>query len=264
MKNEYSFEHFQKRREDIKNRNSKTKKTLLRLFVTTFSIVLFSFLVLAALMSPNLNIPALNDDKDNVSDVSSSDFKSRIDYRLKQIQVDDGTNKMPSSTADASKEASAEGGQLQSLLSGAQKMQDGILKVDLSTFDAPQLPSKAPTPPSSTFKNSYPDSEQPAPPRPKALSSQIQPQQPTSAPYVPKSAQEQAKSYKLLVGNYSSPEEAQGLSDMLSANSSGKTHIKSYNGIYCVQVGSYSDFTKAQNLANAYRSKNYKVRVVEE
>ena len=264
MKNEYSFEHFQKRREDIKNRNSRTKQTLLRLFLTTFSIVLFSFLVLAALMSPNLNIPALNDDDtENVNDVSSSDFKSRIDYRLKQIQVDDGTNKMPQNGLEATKE-NAEEGKLQSILSGAQKVQDGIIKVDLSTFDTPQLPAKTSTPPSASFKNNSSTAEQYAPPKPKAVASQS-PQQQTPTPYVPKSQLEQAKSYKLLVGNYSSPEEAQAISDMFSTTSSaGKTHIKSYNGIYCVQVGSYSDFTKAQNIANAYRSKNYKVRVVEE
>ena len=78
MKNEYSFEHFQKRREDIRKINGRTKQTLLRLFLTTFSIVLFSFLVLATIMSPNLNIPALNDDTESINDVSSSDFKSRI------------------------------------------------------------------------------------------------------------------------------------------------------------------------------------------
>lgn len=264
MKNEYSFEHFQKRREDIKNRTSRTKQTVLRLFLTTFSIVLFAFLVLATIMSPHLNIPALNDDKDNVSDTSSSDFKSRIDYRLKQIQVADGTNAMQSNTMETNKEIPEEG-KLQNMLSGAQKMQDDIIKVDLSTFEAPQLPNKIAAPPSPTFKNNSYTSEQYAPPKPKALSSiQQTQQQQVPTPYVPKTQLDEAKSYKLLVGNYSSPEEAQNVSDIFSSGSAGKTHIKSYNGIYCVQVGSYSDFTKAQNIANAYRSKNYKVRVVEE
>lgn len=264
MKNEYSFEHFQKRREDIRKRNSHTKKTLLRLFLTTFSIVLFSFLVLATIMSPHLNIPALNDDAENVNDVSSSDFKSRIDYRLKQIQVDDGTSKPALNDSELNNEKS-EDGKLQTILSGAQKMQDGVIKVDLSTFDTPQLPNKTSVTPSPAFKINNSNSEQYGPPRPKVVSSQTQPQQQAPVPYVPKSQQEQTKSYKLLVGNYSSPEEAQNVSDIFSASSSsGKTYIKSYNGIYCVQVGSYSDFTKAQNIANAYRSKNYKVRVVEE
>ncbi|MEI8377866.1 MAG: SPOR domain-containing protein [bacterium] len=264
MKSEYSFEHFQKRREEIRKKNSRTKQTILRLFLTTFSIVLFSFLVLASIMSPNLNIPALNDDT-SVDDMSSSDFKSRVDYRLKQIQMDDGTSK-PST----SQEPAQENGKLQNMISGAQKMQENIIRVDLSTFETPQLPNKPYPMQSPTFKNDPAIAEQYAPPKPKALATQTQPQaqqQPVPPPYVPKTPQQNysnSKSYKILVGNYSSPDEAQGLSDMFSANSAGKTHIKSYNGIYCVQIGSYSDFTKAQNIANAYRAKNYKVRVVEE
>ncbi len=263
MKNEYSFEHFQKRREDIRKRNGRTKQTLLRLFLTTFSIVLFSFLVLATIMSPNLNIPALNDDTESINDVSSSDFKSRIDYRLKQIQMADGTT-APTNGAETEK-ANPETGKLQNILSGAQKMQENIIKIDLSNFDAPQLPTKNYSNPSPTFKADSVASEQYAPPKPKTLATQTPSQQQAPTPYIPKNSQEEAKSYKILVGNYTSPEEAQGISDMFSANSSsGKTHIKSYNGIYCVQIGSYSDFTKAQNIANAYRAKNYKVRVVEE
>lgn len=263
MKSEYSFEHFQKRREEIRKKNGRTKQTLLRLFLTTFSIVLFSFLVLATIMSPNLNIPALNDDADSVNDMSSSDFKSRVDYRLKEIQMDDGTVK-PQGSLDASKDPQEEG-KLQSMLSGAQKMQDNMIKVDLSTFETPQLPSKTPPTQSPSFKNNASLAEQYGPPRPKAVATQVStlPQQ-APAPYVPKNPQEELKSYKILVGNYSSPDEAQNISDMFSANSARKTHIKSYNGIYCVQIGSYSDFTKAQNIANAYRAKNYKVRVVEE
>lgn len=262
MKNEYSFEHFQKRREDIRKRNSRTKQTLLRLFVTTFSIVLFSFLVLATIMSPNLNIPALNDDADNVNDISSSDFKSRIDYRLKQIQMADGTT-APSNGQETTK-TNPEEGKLQNMLSGAQKMQENIIKIDLSNLDTPQFPPKNYTNQTSASKPIPSTLEQTTTSRPKTLTMQTQSQQ-APAPYIPKNPQENATSYKILVGNYSSPEEAQGISDMFSANSSaGKTHIKSYNGLYCVQIGSYSDYTKAQNIANAYRAKNYKVRVVEE
>lgn len=260
MKSEYSFEHFQKRREEIRKRNSHTKQTLLRLFLTTFSIVLFSFLVLATIMSPNLNIPALNDDTESVSDMGSSDFKSRVDYRLKEIQMEDGTTR-PAPGMEGEKQTQDQS-KLQTILSGAQKLQDNIIKVDLSSFDTPQLPGKTPTQSPSFKNNNSTIAEQYAPPKPKAPATQTQ-TQPAPKPYVP-TATEDSKSYKILVGNYTSPEEAQGLSDVVSANSANKTHIKSYNGFYCVQIGAYSDFTKAQNIANAYRAKNYKVRVVEE
>jgi len=248
MKNDYSFENFKKRREEIRKKTLNTKNSLLRLFLTTFLVVLLSFLVLAGLFSPHLNIPALNDDPDSVTNMSSSDFKSRIDFRLKQIQMDDETINSPLS--ENQKQKSEAETKIPNMIT--QKQQEGVIKLDLSNSNSPQ-----------STNNMSVRQNQPAQMQPPIKKNDIQ--QPP-APYVPKTVQDNSKNYKILVGNYASPEDAQELSDIIFANSSsaGKPYVKSYNGIYCVQVGSYLDFTKAQNIANAYRSKNYKVRVVEE
>ncbi len=256
MNNDYSFENFKKRRDAIKNKTTNEPKSLLQLFGKTFAIVLFSFLVLATIISPNLNIPALNDDTESVQDMSSSDFKSRIDYRLQQIKLDDSSpnQKMPQNET---------GEQIQEAMETA----NSLVKVDLSTFNTPQLPSKnyntpiAPNfGPSSTKKEAstinLPQST------PSDTNKSMQQQSPT--PYIPKT--QQNKNYKILVGDYATPEDAQRAADAMSATSTSsvKPFIKSHNGLYTVQIGSYNDVQKAQTIAGSYKARNYKVKIIEQ
>ncbi|MDD3419914.1 MAG: SPOR domain-containing protein [Candidatus Gastranaerophilales bacterium] len=244
MNHDYSFEQFQKRREEIRNKNAKTKKRLLSLFVTTFSIVLFSFLFIATIISPNLNIPALNNDS-NIEEVGSSDFKSqgRVDYRLKEIQSDDTTPGTKS--------------KLQTVLDSAQ---NSLIKVDLSelsTFGTPQMPEK--TQPTQTKSKMLTEHQQALQ---KSYDTDTNSQQPV--PYVPKA--QKPSSYKILVGEYSSPEEARQMVELFSQNSDSpvRPFVKSTNGGYAVQVGSYSELPKAQSTASSYKSRNFKVKIIED
>jgi hypothetical protein len=258
MNQDYSFEQFQKRRQEIRNKNTKTKKKLLSLFVTTFSIVLFSFLFIATIISPNLNIPALNDD-DNIDTMGSSDFKSqgqdqgqsRVDYRLKEIQNNDET---PSTAKNNDTAAD----KFQNVLNSAQS---SLMNVDLSTFGTPQMPNK-----------NYPSQQTSKTQRSRMLEEQQQAhsrvtttaatQQP--APYVPKT--QKPSSYKIYVGEYSSPEEAHQMVELFSQNSDSPVRpiVKSTSNGYTVQVGSYNDATRAQTTAGTYKSRNFKVKVVED
>lgn len=251
MNSDYSYENFKKRREAIKNKQNSEPKSLLRLFGKTFGIALLMFFVLATIISPHINIPALNDDSENVKNMSSSDFKSRIDYRLQQIKFDD---QMPGGRA---------------ISQGETQGQDSneLVKVDLSNFNSlnrPDLKTANIEPP--TIKK-----EDIAIALPKSTPSDFLQKQKSSvpvqsapAPYVPKSLQ--GKNYKILLGGYSTPEDAQKLADMLSSvpNTTIKPFIKSHNGLYSVQVGSYNDVKTAQTIANAYKSKNYKVKIIEQ
>lgn len=262
MSNDYSFENFQKRREAIKNKKTSEPKSLMQLFGKTFIIAMVSFLVVATIISPHLNIPALNDDTESVQDMSSSDFKSRVDYRLQEIKLDDQTpnQKMPQNET---------GDQIQEAMDTA----NNLVKVDLSTFNTPQLPTKNynKTPNTPNFGNSSTQKESSTIHLQQSMSADIQQKQKTStqlqqspAPYVPKSVQN--KNYKILVGDYTSPEDAQKAADILSSASTSpvKPFIKSYNGLYTVQIGSYNDVQKAQNIAGSYKSKNYKVKIIEQ
>lgn len=268
MNNDYSFENFQKRRDEIKKKKNGETKTPLELFVYTFASVLLGFLVIATIISPRLNIPALNDDKESMETMGSSDFKSRVDYRLQKIKQDD-TNP-----------AAMQGLPLQenpAQMQDAMNTANSLVKVDLSTFNTPQLPSKnsnnAPMtpnfkPPSSQKMPSATQQGGQLPAQPYAMQkSKTMPQaSPTSAPYVPKTQATTSKNYKILVGDYATPEDAQNVANMFAASSStgAKPMVKSHNGLYSVQVGVYSDSQKAQNLAGAYKAKNYKVKVVEQ
>lgn len=245
MNNDYSFEQFQKRRKEIKNKAKNTDtKTPLNLFVKTFAIFLFSFLLIATIISPHINIPALSDDDSSLKDISSSDFKSRIDYRLKQIQADDTTK--PSAQTNPQ-----EGSDLQNILSTQGNS-------ELSTFNTPKLPDKT-VQTTTTESSKVPTLQQGQyiPLKPQSESQQ------SPAPYVPKAQVQPSKNYRILVGDYVSPEDAQRVADLMSGASGTRPMIKSHNGSYCLQVGVYNDAQKAQNVAGAYSAKNYKVRVIE-
>lgn len=256
MSNDYSFENFQKRRDAIKNKKNNEPKSLLRLFSKTFAITLFSFLVIATIISPHLNIPALNDDTESMQDMGSSDFKSRIDYRLQEIKLDDTTPNQGMPKKETNQQ-----------LQEAMETANNLVKVDLSTFNTPQLPAKNynNTPTTPNFKNSTvkPDTATLPQETPSNSQQKLKAQQPSS-PYIPKA--QQSKNYKILVGDYTSPEDAQKAADMFStvSNSPVKPFIKSYNGLYSVQVGSYNDAQKAQSMAGSYKSKNYKVKIIEQ
>lgn len=256
MSNDYSFENFQKRRDAIKNKKNNEPKSLLRLFGKTFAIALFSFLIVATIISPHLNIPALNDDTESVQDMGSSDFKSRIDYRLQEIKLDDTTKNQTMPQQETSQQ-----------LQEAMETANNLVKVDLSTFNTPQLPSKnynnSPTAPNFGTSTTKSDTSTTPQTMPSNSQPKLKTQQPSS-PYIPKS--QQSKNYKILVGDYTSPEDAQRAADVFSAtsNSPVKPFIKSYNGLYSVQIGSYNDVQKAQNIAGSYKSKNYKVKIIEQ
>lgn len=253
MKNDYSYENFQKRREEIKRNKNGEEKTPLELFVYTFGAVLLSFLVIATIISPNLNIPALNDDEKSVQDMGSSDFKSRVDYRLQEIKLNDTT---PNQAQALPQQETAS--QLQTAMDKA----NTLVKAELPTFGAPQLPNKN----SNTQTTVTPNfSQQVKKPSQALQASPVKAQTgQTPAPYIPKTAAQSNRNYKILVGDYASPEDAQRIADMLSAsNPSARPIIKSHNGAYSVQVGAYTDVQKAQNIAGAYRAKNYKVNIIE-
>lgn len=249
MNNDYSFEQFQKRRKELKNKTKSDKDTQINLFVKTFSIFLFSFLLIATIISPHINIPALSDDDSSLKDISSSDFKSRIDYRLKQIQ-----------DADTTKSSSQpqEGSALQNMLTTTQ---DNLGNSELPTFNTPKLPEKTVQ---TTNNTNFELSKIPTTPQGQYIP--LKPnhtavQQQTPAPYVPKT--QTSKNYRILVGNYTSPEDAERVADLLAGPSGSKPMIKSHNGSYCLQVGVFNDAQKAQNVADVYSAKNYRVKVIE-
>lgn len=257
MKNEYSFDHFQKRRKHIREKNKRTKKRLLMLFLTTFSAVLMMFLVIANLITPEIDIPALDNDYDKMSDVRSSDFKKRIDSRLQQIKVDDDAPTRLVEKQDKTKEKpkKKEEDIIKNFFANAEKIKDDIIKLDFSGEEnaEPPVPESAPDEPE-VIKL-----EQPKPKAPKVVEKPTTPP-PPPAPYPP--MQVKPKRYKVLVGQFNSPEEARRLSETIAKSSGVKPFIKNHNGRYCVQVGSYGEAQKAQNVAGGYQMKSYPVSVV--
>lgn len=259
MKSEYSFEHFQKRRKYIKEKNKRTKRRLFMLFLTTFSTVLMFFLIIANLITPDIDIPALNNDYDKMSDVRSSDFKKRIDSRLEQIKVDDdGPTRIvekQQKSKEIPKKEEKEEDIIKNFFANAEKIKDDIIKLDFSGEQnaEPPVPESAPD---------EPEPIEPPKPAPKKVEVTERPAAPPPppAPYPP--VQVKPQRYKVLVGQFNSPEEARRLSETISKSSGVRPFIRNHNGKYCVQVGSYAQAQKAQGIANSYQMKSYQVKVI--
>lgn len=232
MNEEYSFENFQKRREEIKNKHKTSKRKLSKLFLNTFLLFLLMFLVIGILISPRLNIPATSDN----NTTETQDTGARIDSRLHDIQAADNA---PLQANEASKKLSF-GLDLFHKSSNDENT--------LPVFDAPQLPSQ------NYIRTQMPSSkEQPQ----KTEIEKAQEIQLPTAPATP------AKTYRILVGDYMLEDDAKSIQDLL-ATANVKPAIKTYNGNYVLQVGAFSDYTKAQKVATQYKAKNYKVRIVED
>lgn len=273
MKNEYSFDHFQKRRKHIREKNKRTKRRLLMLFLTTFSTVLMMFLVVANIITPEIDIPALNNDYDRMSDIRSSDFKKRVDSRLKQIKVDDDAparilekeskdkNKAIKAEAKAEKKKETEESIIKNFFANAEKIKDDIIKLDFSgnnDIQEPPVPEAAPEPePIPEITQEKPKKQE----KPKVVEAPKTPPPPPAA-YPPRPIQ--PKRFKVLVGQFNSPQEAKRLAETIArTNGSGvKPFIKNHNGKYCVQVGSYGNSQKAGSVAGNYQMKSYNVKIV--
>ena len=84
------------------NNNKQTKKTKKKkkvnkklLFITFFATFLFFFFIclqVASILTPSIDIPALNTDEDNLTSMTSQDFKKRIDPRLLSIELQNEIN----------------------------------------------------------------------------------------------------------------------------------------------------------------------------
>lgn len=237
MNEEYSFENFQKRKKEIKNKPSKTK--LSKLFLNTFLSFLLLFLVIGLLISPRLNLPANSNNEETTTEKPKAD--ARIDSRLVDIQTADNT---PAPTPEPTQQKFP----LSMDLFNKKPAEDNSLPI----FDAPQLPSQ------NYIRTQMPSKEQKTETTNTNQELKQQPTSTTATPSIPP-----AKVYKILVGDYMLEDDAKTIQDLL-LTANVKSTIKQHNGNYVLQVGAYSDYAKAQKIAAQYKAKNYKVRIIED
>ena len=76
--------------------------------------------------------------------------------------------------------------------------------------------------------------------------------------------QSSGKSLKVVVGNFSTIEEAQTEREKIKSQFSAEPFVKSINGKYTLQVGSFKAHATAEALANSLKQQGYSARIIEE
>lgn len=278
-----SYKAYKKMQEQKKK---KQVKKLLFLFLTTFFGLLLIFGVIAQQVSPHIDLPE-NMDPQQQSDmdesVASDDYKGRVDSRLRELEEEEqrprasyeyqtsNPNGQNMSISDQIKNRLMNGGGEYSNTSES-NYQDGEVRTDLiqkadsnlekqrQQMNSGRTNPMAPPPTVPPRMKVMPKSNAvtPSAPVPSSglnLRNKINDEDDTS--YVPQ------QTVKVMVGSYNTPSEARAASEKLSqSNSRVNPFIKELNGIYTIQVGSYSDTQKASEIATKLRSQSYSVKVV--
>lgn len=232
---EYDYEPIKKKSSSKKKKNNRTK--LIFIFISTFFVVLISFLVVARMITPNVDISDITTSEDDTSISSNDSFRRRIDARLMGIMEEeknppqDLSEKTPDENHDKITANTETDFDENEKVTEKKSFEDDFFKEENK---------KSPTTQSSLPTDAMRPSA-PVPPAPtRTTASATKPQAETVSP-----------TYKVLVGSYATPEEARlRAKDMTSQGYNVTPFIRMVNGRYAVQVGSFNDVEKARTTAN--------------
>lgn len=245
---DYDYDYDYKAKEEMqkpkKQGKKNSKQKLFFVFITTFFVVLVSFLGFARLITPTVNVPEVTSDE-NTDD--SSDFRKRIDARLLGIIEEE---KGPKYAQQATKEQYQEDKDKQN----SEEMNSSNPKFSHKNgFDDEFFKDDEET--------THPQQRKPAPPLPPRHSSGMAENPNSDANY----AEVIPPMYKVMIGSYATVEDARAKSKELMASGMQITpFIRLVNGKYCIQVGSYTDVDKARYTANQLNSRFGSVQIIKE
>ena len=231
-------------------RYKKTKddstQNILTVFITTFLIMLVFFIGAAKRMTPNVDVTIGQDSTTEVKE-SGLGVKGFIDNRLKAIQSEDVSNiakrleEKTHSTFDEDDEEEYYSKDLE------EKVKIPIIKKVKQEVTTQNDSNKEVT----------------------KEAKETQVSKPTSAPIVKPNPTVEIPStvapttVKVIVGNYSSIEQAKVAQSILQESNLGVTpFIKNIQGTYTLQVGSFSSEAKAQALVNELLRANFPARMI--
>jgi hypothetical protein len=249
------------------------KKRLFFIFFSAFVGFFFLCTLIASLLTPKLNVPAL-DNESNLSSVTSDDFKGRVDPRLKMIEMDEG----PANTATNNpfQNKTINGQQPDDInINTLQNDQGYTEPQDQGDYaDNDQLPydSREAEDTNYSADDTYQQDNEVQP--------QPSPQPQKTVKQVPKNnsnqndnlilrdkvkvQREPATINKVIVGNYSDLTEARRISQELTDSDLNVTpFIRESNGTYSLQVGTFSNPQKAAKLASDLRKRNLATKIVQ-
>lgn len=226
-----------------KKKKDKSKNGAL-IFITTFFVTLLIFTVVAKSLSPNVDV-SINDETETDAKESGLGVKKFIDERLKSIQMED--NSAGVSVKDEQKPKYNDAGFDRYSQEQEEKMDIPVSDNNNSYENNTEINNPI------TLNNNQQrtTNKTSRPPRPSTKD--------LSTPYV------STKMTKVYVGRYSTVEQAKVAQGILMDSGINITpFIKNVNGSYTLQVGSYSNRAKADDLATELQRNNFPARVVQD
>lgn len=258
--------HVHKKSASKDNLQNKTNiKPLIFTFLGFFIVFFFAITVILPIISPQVDIPALNEEH-STDTVNSNDFKGRIDPRLNSIEQEENAAPAPKLKMEIPKpsqqdQQAADQQNPDSYYSGdepqdMQEPQNYVPGEDMNPdYNTPPESSvkKQQQPQKATIKAVKPGTIANIPPRP-----QPRPQ-PFSEPLKP------ITMTKVVLGSYATPMQARLVSDtLIEMDLNVAPFIKEKNGRYVLQVGSFSDPSKAEGLVQELKAKGFDAKAVSE
>ncbi len=228
-----------------KKQKDVTAQNILTVFVTTFLVMLVFFIGAAKHITPNVDV-AIGEDSATDAKESGLGVKGFIDNRLKSIQSEDAS--------EISKKIE-------------EKVTSTFEEDDEDNYFSKELEEKVKIPvvkkvkqEITTLKDIDNDEEKNI-----TKPSSVPQPKPNIKNTIKKDTVQSnaATSVKVVVGNYSTIEQAKVAQSILQESALGVSpFIKNINGTYTLQVGSFSSEEKAQTLTNELLKNNFPARII--
>lgn len=267
---EYNDEdNYYREKRNIKKKNNKT----VFLFVTTFAVVFFIFLSLASMMSPKIDVPALQDETQMPDDTiqNNDQYKSRLDPRLKVLEMQEESGYAPQGQSDEDINTKINNQNAEVNTDASTIQQDILYRQNMNALEGKKATtqttaSKKQVAPTYLNENEVEQALQTQ--APKVIRKPVPKQYRTETidlrgkiPPTPS----RLTMTKVVVGTYSTPAEARNASSKLMNSDLNVTpFIKEVNGSYSLQVGTFASQQKARQMADQLRTKNIPAQVIEE
>lgn len=220
-----------------KNKQTNPKRRFF-LFIGTFIISLCAFLVIATLMAPDVDV-TIGDEPELEEKNIGLGVKQFVDSRLKAIELDDmGKSTLTKPFEDEEK-------------NNASEIEEE--KIVLPEHKEDKEKAKTVTPLAPTEPAVMPAYEAPRPEVDEVVAAK------------PKPVATSSGMVKVYVGKYSNERQARVALDILmDSGLNVSPFVKNLNGVYTLQIGSFSDKSRATDIANELTRNGFPARLVQE
>lgn len=239
-----------------KNRKKDNKKGTM-LFIATFCVTVIIFVGMAKVLSPDVDINIGNDPDYEAKDTGLG-VKKFIDNRLKMIQNDDNGDSKTSAGGGPA------GSTYSSSDSSSSKRTSNYNDASFDKYSEAGMDSNSNS--SAHKRHAYDNNDEDLDSDFGMSNTSVQPRRAPKRPTARVSTPIQSpKVSKVYVGYYSNAQQAKVAQGILQDSGLGiSPSVRSTGGGYTLQVGSYSNRSRADSVAGELQRNNFPARVVQE